>query len=140
MHISEDKLLEYALEIVEDDIERDKIEEHLEACQSCRSRLNEVENDIDVISSVRPHRPVAATPVGPRWRHAVYPLLRAAALIVIGLGMGFGASAWLGDKPARVVSQYVTLSSPADSVSRYAASDATDISSGYYRRMFHDLK
>ncbi|MFH1374177.1 MAG: hypothetical protein ABII79_10305 [bacterium] len=140
MHISEDKLIEYALEIVDVDNERAEIEEHLETCQLCRSRLREVRSDIDTISSIRLDRPVAATPSSTTWHDAVYPLLRVAALIVIGLVAGFGTSLWFEDKPARVVSQYVTLSSPADSVSRYAASDATDISSDYYRHMLQDIK
>ncbi len=136
MHISEDKLLEYVLEITENDKEQSAIEEHLEACQSCHSRLKELRSDIDVISSVRPHRPVGVTPVGSRRHNAVYPLLRAAALIVIGLGIGYGASVWQKDEPARVVSQYMRLSVPADSVSRYAPSDATDASADYYRRTY----
>ncbi len=140
MHISEDKLLEYALEITENDNERAKIEGHLEICQSCRSRLKELQNDIDIISSIRPHRPVAATSKDSRWHNVVFSLLRAAALIVIGLAMGYGTSVWLEDEPARVASQYVTLSSPADSISRYAASDATDISWDYYRHILRDIK
>jgi len=138
MHITEDKLLEYALEITDDNVDQAEIEGHLDACQSCRSRLKELRHDIDVIGSIRPPRPVASIPGVSRWNDAVYRLLRVAALIVVGLAVGFSASAWLEDEPARVASRYLTLSSPADSVSRYAASDATDISSGYYRHMLRD--
>ena len=128
MHIDEDKLLKYALKIVEDDEERIEIERHLEACQSCRSTLKKALSDIDIISNIQLDRPVAATSTAQRKRSVLYPLFRAAALIIIGMAMGFGASsAWLIDKPTRVVPQYITLSSPADSISRYPVPDAINI-------------
>ncbi len=131
MHINEDRLLEYGLKIVDDDDESMEIERHLEACQSCRSSLKRVLSDIDVISSIHPERPVTETATSTRIRKALLPLLRTAAVIVISLATGFGASAWLADKPARVVPQYVSLSSPVDTIGRYPVADATGISPEY---------
>jgi len=133
MHINEDKLLEYALKIVEDDEERMEIERHLKACQSCRSELKRALRDIDIISNIQLNHPVAATSTAQRKRSMLYPLFRAAALIIFGVAMGFGASsAWLVDKPTRVVPQYITLSSPADSISQYPVPDAIEILPEYW--------
>jgi hypothetical protein len=142
MHIDDDKLLRYALEVIDDDEnnEREEIEGHLEVCQLCRARLSELRNDIEIISGIRPRRPGAATRGHSWWHNAVQRSLRAAAFIILGLAIGFGASSWLKDEPTRVTMQYVTLSSPVDSVCPYAATDATEISSGYERRVLQDAQ
>lgn len=135
MHINDDKLIEYALEIIYDDTERAGMKEHLEACRPCRDRLKKLQDDIDVIGSIHPQRIIASTRGRSRMRRALYSMLRAAALIIIGVAIGFGASAWLEDEPAHVSYQYIALSPPADSIGTYVVSDATDISSSYDRHM-----
>lgn len=131
MHISEDRLLEYALAITEDDVDRAEVEAHLQICPSCRFRLMQVQGDINVISSIRPRRSENAPRRSSKRRDLTFRLLRSAALILFGLVAGFGAFSRLEKEPARVTPQYLLLSSQSDSLSRYAASDATDVSAGY---------
>jgi hypothetical protein len=128
MHIHEDRLIEYALDIPEDEHMRREIETHLETCPECLAKLTKLKSDIDVLGSLRPRRPDVRVPRIPRRQAITYGLLRAAALIIFGLAVGAGGFAWLREEPVRVTPQYLTLSTPADSLARYAASDATDVS------------
>jgi hypothetical protein len=64
--------------------------------------------------------------------------MRAAALIVLGILIGFGASAW--DKPEQVCvfPAYLAPSPPPPSERGYAVSDATEIPAGYYERILKE--
>ena len=73
---------------------------------------------------------------GLRSREAVaYAILRTAALIVVGVFVGLGASKRIHREPEFVSSSYVTLSPPADSLMPYAVSDATGIPAHYYEQV-----
>ena len=135
MHISEDDLLKYILEIIDDDQDRMDIELHLETCQSCQSKLKKLQRDIDIISSLRPISGNNPAQQYSRRRNTLYAVLRTAALIIFGLVAGYGMSTRTEKKPAHVTPQYLALSTPADSLSRYAALDATEISPYYYQHM-----
>ncbi len=132
MHINEDKLLQYALEVSPTDAERTAIAEHLAACSECSARLEELRKDIEVIGGIQPRRQELRMP-GPRPRHNfVYPVIRAAALFIFGIVVGFGASHWIQRQPAYISPSYLTLSPPPDSIGTYVVSDATEISKRYY--------
>ena len=132
MHINDDKLLQYALEISPTDKERAVIAEHLAICSECRSRLEELRRDIEIIGGIQPRRQELRMP-GPRPRHNfAHPIIRAAALFILGIAVGFVASNWIQREPAYISPAYLTLSPPPDSVSTYVVSDATEISARYY--------
>ena len=94
-HLSDDHLLRHALEAYERDDERVATTGHLAACSECRRRLEDVQADIGVIAGVQPRRRVLQVP-GPRLRYTVmYSVLRAAALIIFGIVLGYGTSGWM---------------------------------------------
>jgi anti-sigma factor RsiW len=124
-HIDEDRLLAYALEVLESDSEREEISTHLAGCPECRARLGNVQKDIEIIGSLRPYRRVLAVPNPKARRLTVYSLLKAAALVVFGVCIGFGASSLVRQEPTAVVPSYFVLSPPDDCLSGCAVSDAT---------------
>ena len=132
MHINEDKLLQFALEVSPTDAERAGIAEHLAICSECSARLEELRKDINVIGGIQPRRQELRMPIPRPWHNVLYPIVRAAALFIFGIVVGFGVSNWILREPAYISPSYLTLSPPPDSIGTYAVSDATGISKGYY--------
>ena len=52
-HINEDKLLEYALETLDNEAERAEIEGHLKSCPDCREKLSGLNGDIEAIGGIK---------------------------------------------------------------------------------------
>jgi len=135
-HIDVDELLKYALDIIDDSREREKIEGHLANCRECRDRLQSVHRDIGVIGGIRPRRsgvPAVTPKPGANLFHSI---LRAAAFILIGIGIGYGGANLSGDGPISVTRSYAEFSPPPDSLAGYAATDATHIG---FRRVTEGL-
>jgi anti-sigma factor RsiW len=139
-HSSEDELLGYALEVIASDKERAGIAAHLAMCSECRARLENLQKDIDIIGGVRPRQRVLRM-ANPRPREATtYAILKSAALIILGIFVGLGASNWAHREPEFVSSAYVTLSSLTDSLTAYTVSDATDVSVHSYEQILEQRK
>jgi hypothetical protein len=139
-HNSEDELLGYALEVIASDEERATIAAHLAVCSECRMRLDNLRKDIETIGGVRPRQPVLRIP-NPRPREVVtYTILRTAALIVVGILVGFGASKGVHHEPEFMSSGYVTLLPPTDSLRACTVSDATEIPLHYYEQLLEQRK
>lgn len=85
------------------------------------------------VPGMRPH--IRWTPTLRPGERVTYAILKTAALIVIGILVGVGASKRIPREPEFVSSSYVTLSPPADSLMPYAVSDATDIPAHYYEQL-----
>jgi len=127
-HISEDKLLEFALETCEVS-ERPAIEEHLNKCAECREMLDRIRGDIELIGGIKPKTGFVSQPIPVR-RSILPGILRMAAVITIGFVLGYGSSSLTKSDPVCVSPSYERLSPPADSVAGYAIPDATDIPIG----------
>jgi len=131
-HINEDKLLEYALEVLPDRAESDVIERHLESCPDCAAILEKIRGDLELLGSIRPNHPVLKIPFRRARIRFVYSLIKAAALLILGMAAGYGISNWINEEPAVVSQAYLRLSPPPDSTLGFAAADATEISSNAY--------
>ena len=130
-HINEDKLLEYALELITDKAERNTIGTHLQQCSTCHSAFTNIQNDIRVISSVRPRSAAMANPNKRENRNILWPLLRAAALIAFGISVGYGASTWTHKEPSCISPAYMTFDTPENATTGLAVSDATEVSAEF---------
>lgn len=131
-HFNDDELLEYALETGADQAGRAEIAKHVAACPRCHARLEELRKDIGIIGGVRPLPPVLRIPRMPSRSNLTYRLLKAAALVILGIALGFGGSRLIDRQPAVVTPAYTALSPPPDSVSSYAVADATGLPANYY--------
>ena len=123
IHITEDDLLAYALDTLDDPGDAPRIAEHLRACAECENRLRQIRADLDVIAGIRPQAlpllmPRPATPV-----FSVRTLARAAALILLGFAAGFATSRLAHHEPARVTPSYQIWMTADSSAS--APGDAT---------------
>lgn len=126
-HLDEDLLLKYALELVEDKKEQGDIESHLSACSECRALLRELYSDMDVIGSIKPHRASLDLPVRKSGRIILYSIIRAAALIIFGIAIGYGAANLQSNEKVSVMPSYVAPVPAPDSLVGTAVSDATKI-------------
>lgn len=134
-HVDEDRLLAYVLEVLEHDSEREEIADHLAGCADCRARLERVREDVEMIGNFRPYGQVLRIPA-PKirpWR--IYATARAAAMIALGVFIGFGASSLLHKQRAEVVPPYAVLSPPADCSSGCAVTDVTEVPLEYYKSL-----
>ena len=135
-HIHEDRLLEYALDTVEDGETRNGIESHIEECEECRAALARIRRDIEIIGGIAPDLAVAReiptsasdmpeSQVSGQRRGRLIPVARAAALILFGIAVGLGGASWFSEEPATVVPQYFQAGATHDTLYGYAVSDAT---------------
>jgi hypothetical protein len=132
-HFNDDELLEYALETGADQAGRVEIDKHLTVCEECRRRLEEIEKDIRAIGDIQPSSPVLRIPrMRPR-AGLVYRALRAAALVILGIALGFSGSRMIDRRPAVVSPAYITFSAPPDSMISYVVADATSVPSEFRR-------
>lgn len=155
-HVSEDQLLEYALEVTVTDEERASIATHIQSCPECKARLETIRADMEVLGSVRPgFRPSLGLP-SPRkeragqarlWarhpllqRGTAYAVLRATAFIVVGFVAGLGASSIAPREPLIVSSAYIEVSPPGETAASCAVSDATGVSEEYYEQVLGERR
>jgi len=125
-HPHDDDLLKFALELLDEDDARE-IEDHVKTCRECHAKLARIREEATLLGSVQC---AAAAPEFPRRRaksRVLYVALRAAALLLIGFLAGYGTSNLTCPPPVNVIAASEKLSPPADSLTRYAFSDATDI-------------
>jgi hypothetical protein len=138
-HITEDKLLEFALGISSNQTERAEIETHLVDCQECRLQLNAIQRNIMVIGGIRGPEPVLRMPSAP-YQPVKYAVLKVAALVFLGFLVGMGTSSLTHREPVYVLPSYLKLSPPADSLMGCVVSDATEINAGYYGQILEGQK
>jgi len=139
-HKSEDELLKYSLELVANDEERAAIAVHLATCSECQMSLDRLLRDLEIIGSARSHQQALLMPHPRRRSIAAQGLLRTAALVVLGVLVGFGASMRVHREPALISSSYIAPAPPVDSVTAPAASDATDVPAHYYEQILEQGK
>ena len=137
-HITEDKLLEYALETCSGDAEKAEIESHLDSCLECREQQSAIHKDIDLLGGVKGRKMVVNKPIAVRTRFSVQTMLKAAALLIFGFLSGLGVSNLVQREPISIMPSYIELSPPADSLTSFVATDATQIDRDYYEQILAD--
>lgn len=134
-HISEDNLLAYALEVLDNEADRAEIEAHLKTCSNCRASLAGIHADINSISGIKGQFDGAEIYFPRKKKSFGYALLKAAALIMLGFLGGLVVSGNLHHEPVSISASYLKLSPPADSALGFTACDATEINSEYYAKL-----
>ena len=125
-HISQDTLLKLALETLEPPAEL-RVRSHLDGCSRCRNILEGIEASLGTIAGVKPVLPMDppllpfARPVSSFW-------LRAAAILVVGFGLGFLASESRRTPPVAVVQQQLVPRSPDVPRAAFISCDEVDLS------------
>ena len=125
-HIDNDTLLKFVLELL-DDQENKRIQEHLSQCERCRATLENTQRQIDIIGSIDPEIDALHYPL-PRAQHISFlPVLKAAALVLIGFVVGVGTANLHQPEQVNVVPQHIELSSPQSPAAAFTSCESLDI-------------
>jgi hypothetical protein len=130
-HIDEDRLLKYALEIIDNSDQLTEIESHLKECAACSRRLKAIQEEIAVMSGVQIRAGTLPIPEVKQKHRFAYTLFKAAAILIFGFVLGYGTSSWTQREETKVLPSCLQPSPPADSLIGYAATDATLIDREY---------
>ncbi|MDM7917253.1 MAG: hypothetical protein QUU85_18595 [Candidatus Eisenbacteria bacterium] len=124
-HPSEDILLGFALETIDDPSESAAVASHLAGCRRCSDLLAGIRRDLAILGGLEPRGRVLGRPLVRRRLVPAIGLLQAAALLTIGFALGLGAAARSHREQAWVSPAYLSVSPPADSLRLLAVPDAT---------------
>jgi len=125
MHLDADQLLKLSLDLLEAD-ELPAVQAHLASCPECRSKLAQWDGDVKLLGSLR----VSGDPIPMPRRRAVWiiesPFLRAAAVLIIVIGIGSLSVSSTLRPPAHVIPDTVAVRPLPDSV-LHAVIDGTEV-------------
>jgi|GEM_PF-6241713 len=126
-HYDEDQLLAFGLGTLPDDRIAVEINDHLTGCDLCRSKLNAIHKSIGIISSIKPIMTSINNHRVGKMRGKVMPTLKAAALLLIGLIIGYAAANSTHRPGICVSGMYMSRQAPADSLAGCAIADAVAV-------------
>lgn len=126
IHLSEDELLQHALDFEDDPAKRAEADAHITSCQSCSAQLEQVHRDLAIISGIKPRKQPQLLP-GRHQPHSTRLYFGVAALVVLSFAAGFYASELVERKPASVVPSTLVPASPDLSHATQSQSDATQV-------------
>lgn len=141
IHPSDDKLLEYSLEVLDQD-ERDSIRTHIQDCTSCSEQLESITDANTLISGIDidttpPDIPI---PLTEKRRHSKVVLLpsplnnllvRGAALLLVGFLGGYGVAALRTPGTVEVVPPVQVSQSLVDTTLELRSCEVVDLGTYY---------
>ena len=126
-HPTEDSLLAFALDVIDDRSERAAIGAHLRECAECAARSARIQGELGVIGGLQPRgRRLVMPELASRRRLTAMVLLRSAAMLLVGFALGMRAGERVHREPVSVAPAYVTLVPAPDSLWPYAVADGTE--------------
>ncbi len=127
-HYDEDQLLTFELGTLPEDRIAAEINAHLADCDLCRSRLEAIRKSIGVIASIRLKTTAGKNRRAGKVSRTMMLTLRAAALLLIGLIIGYAAANSAHRPRACVSGMYLNNHALADSLAGRAVADAVAVS------------
>jgi len=116
-HYDEDTLLKASLKILDSD-EYKEVVKHLESCEECHAKYSAIVDGNEVIASYEPGLKPSIMPRLPERRAFKLRILNAAAVLLIGFGLGYVTG--FANKPSMINVTKQTL------VTNAASADAPD--------------
>lgn len=129
-HYDDDILLKSVLQLL-DDGEETEVRGHLSQCQDCSRRLEILKAETGVIGGFVPHVAPNVPPLPQAKRISFAPLLKVAAILVIGFLAGYLTSEWTRPDPVNVVPQNLTTNAQSAPVSDFTTCEQIDIRIGF---------
>ena len=125
-HPDEDILLKFHLEIVKES-ERLTLMDHLDSCDRCRGRSRIIQREIEMIGSVDPELlpPEIELPV--RKREHLSIGIRAAAILLFGLFVGYGYTHLVTPSEVRVIPSCHTPSTPHQTLGEFSICESVNL-------------
>lgn len=127
-HPDSDTILKFALETLEAE-EHASVGDHLGSCAVCGRVLDDIREDIKLISGLKPETGTHVISMPPPRRSYLVPVFRAAAILIAGVLTGYYLSESSRSGPVTVVQQRLEPVPAITSVNGFAACDVIDISS-----------
>jgi hypothetical protein len=125
IHQNEDRLLELALGLLDEESQR-QVRLHLQHCATCRELYDDVEGTLLHLKNV-PLVTEPRIPELPGLPHRRYALIRTAAVLAIGFGLGVVAAESLETPPIVTIQQQISPRSPELPRSGFVPCDRVDI-------------
>jgi len=125
-HLEEDMLLKLVLGVLEEREERE-LQAHLALCQECQVKREKMVKDTEIIGSMKLDTGSLKIPMPKPTRISFMPLLRAAALLLIGFMVGFGSSNLSHREAVNVIPQRLQVASPTGNVVQYSSCEPVDL-------------
>ena len=124
-HYNEDNLLKYQLELLDGD-ELINLRTHLDSCQLCQTKLADIKNDVELISSYDPDINDVQIPIiKNRKSYAVW--LKRAAVLLVGFVTGYSTSVFVQPDHVVVVGQYLNTAKTNAVMTDYTVCPSIDI-------------
>lgn len=128
-HISEDQLLKYALELLDDKADITEIETHLKECDECLLKYKKINTEIDIIGGLEIDKDIPMPVRASNRKSKSFSLFRIAAILVIGFALGYTSAKFFQKESSTVTASRLEASIPPDSLLGQPVSDATTVNS-----------
>lgn len=124
-HFDEDTLLKYQLELLEDE-ELANVKNHINICESCKSKIDEIKAQINILSSYDPTvKDVQINKNRKRKNYSTW--LKSAAVLLVGFVTGYSTSVYVQPDHVVVVGQYLNTAKANAVISDYTVCPSIDI-------------
>jgi hypothetical protein len=125
-HPDEDTLLKSVLGILEESEER-QVQQHLAECPECQTRLEKLRKDTEIIGSLELETMAPEIPFPKPVRINFMPVIKVAALLLIGFIVGFGSSNLSHREAVNVIPQRLQVNPPMEKAIQYSACEPIDL-------------
>ena len=124
-HFDENTLLKYQLDLMEEE-ELADVKNHLAFCETCKSKIDEIRAEIELISSYDPEIEDVYTPVNKK-KNSYMVWIKRAAVLLIGFVTGYSTSVFFQPDQVVVVGQYLNTSKTNITFEEYTVCPSVDI-------------
>ena len=129
-HPDHDTLLKSVLRLL-DEQEEEALQDHISQCENCQERIGKIKKDIEIIGSLEPDTGIIDIPLPGPHRNAYIPILKAAALILIGFAIGYGTSILSHGGSVNVIPQQLQTTAPTGTGIQYSSCEPIDLNTRY---------
>ena len=131
IHLDEDLLLKYALELL-DDKEESTIREHLTKCDQCKKSHESITNHIELIGSIEPDIKPEIIPLPKKKLKIPEQFIRAAAILIIGFFIGYLTANLAHPVKVNVVKQNLITKTIMYPIESFRMCEQVDLDAKYY--------
>jgi predicted anti-sigma-YlaC factor YlaD len=131
IHIDEDLLLKYALQLLEDK-EQTKIQEHLIKCDQCKKHYESIKSDIELIGSIELDVEQEVIPLPKKKLKITKQWIRAAAILIIGFFIGYITANLAHPVKVEVVKQKLLTKTILYPIESFRTCEQVDLDAKYY--------
>ena len=131
IHLDEDLLLKYALELL-DDKEESTIREHLTKCDQCKKSHESIKSHIELIGSIEPDVKPEIIPLPKKKLKIQVQWIRAAAILIIGFFIGYLTANFAHPVKVNVVKQNLITKTIMYPIESFRMCEQVDLDAKYY--------